>query len=355
MIPYIVTFFIPALIAMMQPVHKPWKRLEAWIPVAIYLIIFIGLRDNVGSDWANYLRIFHRDAMHMSYMDALTHEDPAFYLLMVWVAEMGWTIHVVYLVSSVFFTLGLVIFVRRMPNPWLALVVAIGYTVLTSGMGYVRHGVAFGFSLWAITALLDRRFIKFFILVATAATFHKSAVIMLGFGLFYGGKGKYLKVLATIIIGAGIYAAFMSGNEEGYVKLYIKGNLESSGAYIRTFMNVIPAFFFFYFRKKWKRFWPDGYTLWYLMALGVLFTVPMVMAFSTATDRISMYLIPLQFVVFSHLPLLFRGNMAPKTTTFLIVGYYGLVYFVWLNFASWASFWTPYHNILPIWWDGWLY
>lgn len=346
MIPYIITFGFISLMAMMQPIDKPWSSLKIWIPMTIYLIIFVGLRHEVGSDWDNYLAMFNRDVPQMSYGDALVHGDPAFWLLMVWVTEMGWSIHIVNLVSGIFFVTGLVVFVRTMPNPWLALVVATGYTVLTLGMGYVRQGVALGLSLWAITALVDRKFVKFFILISFATAFHKSGVLMLGFGLFQGGRGKYLKAIAAVMMGIGIYMAFMSGNEEHYVETYIDSAMKSSGAYIRIFMNLIPALIFLYFRKRWYQLWPDSYTWWYLMALASLAAVPSVFILSTATDRVSLYLIPLQFVVFSSLPLLLQGVISPKVTTFLVVFYYGLVYFVWLNFAAWAFAWVPYQNIL---------
>lgn len=346
MVPYIIAFAFPAIMAMLQPTTKPWNGKALWIPTAIAYILFIGLRHEVGSDWYNYLDMFNRDVPGMSYWDALIHDDPAFWLIMVWSYDHGFDMHMVDLIASILFVSGLVIFIRRLPNPWLALTITMAYTILTLGMGYVRQGGALGLALWAITALMDRKFLKFFILIALAAAFHKSAVLMLGFGLFQGGKGKYLKLLASILLGIGIYAAFMSGQEEGLVNLYIKKNLQSSGAYIRVFMNVIPALIFLYYRKKWKRLWPDGYTLWMLMALGSLGAFVGVWFYSTAVDRVSLYFIPLQITVFSSLPVLLRGKVAPKFTTLIVILYYASVYFVWLGFATWAAFWIPYQNII---------
>jgi hypothetical protein len=351
MIAYVITFFYSAILAMLQPVGRPWKSWRIWIPAVIYLVIFIGFRHEVGSDWGNYIIMYHRDMPYLTYYEALTGDDPAFYAIMLWVYNMGWSIHVVNFISAIFFVIGLVVFARHMPNPWLMLVVATGYTMLTSGMGYVRHGVAFGFTLWAIVALLDRKFLKFFLLIALGATFHKSAVLVLGFGLFYGGGNRYLKGLAVSFMLAGMYTALIAGAEDHYTDLYLSDKLHSNGAYIRTFMNVIPALIFFYFRRRWKRIFPMGYELWRLLAIGAVLSVPAVLIFSTATDRISVYLIPLQFVVFSHLPLLLRGVISPSLTTSLVISYYAAVYFVWLLFASWAFAWVPYQSILIEWFD----
>lgn len=351
MFPYIVVFAFPAILAMLQPTHKPWKSLAVWMPTAIFYILFIGFRHEVGSDWFNYLDMFNRDVPGMTYLDALLHDDPGFWLTMVWTYESGQDMYIINFIASIFFVSGLVIFIRRLPNPWLALTITMAYTILTLGMGYVRQGAALGLALWAITALMDKKFVKFFILIALASAFHKSAVLMLGFGLFQGGKGKYLKIIAAIVMGIGIYFAFMSGQEEQLVDLYINKNMHSSGAYIRVFMNVIPALIFLYYRKKWKKLWSKGYTLLLLMALGSLGAFVGVWFYSTAVDRVSLYFIPLQITVFSSLPILLRGKIEPKFTTLMVILYYALVYFVWLNFASWAYMWFPYQNILIEWFD----
>ncbi|BAF72475.1 EpsG family protein [Sulfurovum sp. NBC37-1] len=346
MFPYIILFTFPALMAVFQPTSKPWKSLLVWIPTWIVYTLYIGLRHEVGSDWFNYLAMFNRDVPSMNYMDALKHGDPAYWLLQVWVYQNGWDIHIINLVAAVLFMTGLVVFLRRLPNPWLGLVITLAYVVLGVAMGYVRQGIALGLTLWAITALIDRKFIKYIILIALAAAFHKTAVLMLGFGLFQGGKGKYFKALAAVIMGVGIYVAFMSGYEEQYVKSYIESGMYSSGAYIRVIMNAIPAFFFLWFRKRWKQFWPKGYVLWLLMAFGsvaALFLVPFA---TTVVDRMSLYFVPMQIAVFASLPLFLKGKVSPKLTTFLIVIYYALVHFVWLGFAKWAYMWLPYQNIL---------
>jgi hypothetical protein len=344
---YILTFAFPAFLAMLQPVNRPWKSLRIWIPTAVFYILFVGFRHEVGSDWFNYLDMFTRDVPWMEYADIALNNDPGFWLIMVWVHRIGEDIHLVNLIASTVFISGLFIFLRRLPNPWLGLTITMAYTILTLGMGYVRQGMALGLALWAITALMDRKFLKFFIMIALGATFHKSAVVMLGFGLFQGGKGKYMKALAAIILGIGIYLAFMSGQEGRLVELYIENkDMHSSGAYIRIFMNLIPAAIFLYYRKRWKRLWPNGYVLWMLMATGSFATFAGVWFYSTAVDRISLYFIPLQIAVFSSLPVLLQGKLSPKITTFLIIMYYALVYFVWLGFATWAYMWFPYQNIL---------
>ena len=57
----------------------------------------------------------------------------------------------------------------------------------------------------------------------------------------------------------------------------------------------------------------------------------------------ALYLLPLQLFVFAHLPDVL-GVYGRRNTTFLtiIIAYYALVLFVWLNFATNAPAWVPY-------------
>jgi len=67
---------------------------------------------------------------------------------------------------------------------------------------------------------------------------------------------------------------------------------------------------------------------------------------STAVDRIALYFIPIQVVVFARLPLLLRHRIRPGTVAIGIVLGYAAVLYVWLNYATHARYWLPYQNML---------
>ena len=67
---------------------------------------------------------------------------------------------------------------------------------------------------------------------------------------------------------------------------------------------------------------------------------------STPVDRMSLYLIPLQLYVLSRLPFLFLDVVVRGSTIIAIVLLYGLVLWVWLNYADHAYYWVPYDNYL---------
>lgn len=65
---------------------------------------------------------------------------------------------------------------------------------------------------------------------------------------------------------------------------------------------------------------------------------------STAVDRVGLYLLPLQLMVFSYLPeVMGRGSgRAHASWVFLVLVYYAAAEFVWLNFADTSFAWLPY-------------
>jgi len=79
-----------------------------------------------------------------------------------------------------------------------------------------------------------------------------------------------------------------------------------------------------------------------LLAIALLLIYPIVPS-TTALDRLGLFVIPLQLVVFSHLPDVFgRQGRSNQFWVTAVRAYYALVQFVWLNFAAHAFAWLPY-------------
>ncbi len=315
-----------------------------WFITGVLFTIFIGFRDYVGGDWSNYLRHF-QIIDYFSFEEVLKRSDPGYYIINWIMSDWGFEIYSVNLICGAIFTMGLIILCRQQPNPWLALIVAVPYMVVVVAMGYTRQAAAIGFVFWAIAALRKDQFKRFLILVALAATFHKSAVLMIGLGLFLRGNGKALRTIAVVAIGYGIWSAFLADYQDTLWKNYVGADKQSQGAFIRVAMNFLPAVLFLIFRKQWKLVYKD-YTLWLIIALGSVASIFIVSFAPTAIDRVSLYFTPIQIVVFARLPQLLVRNVSIQTSTWAIILYYLLVLFVWLNYATHARYWVPYNNIL---------
>lgn len=81
---------------------------------------------------------------------------------------------------------------------------------------------------------------------------------------------------------------------------------------------------------------------WYWIALVSLAVVFLVSYTSTAVDRLSLYLLPLQIVVYSRVYLLFNDRLFRPVSSVAVLLLYATVMFFWLNYANHANNWLSY-------------
>jgi hypothetical protein len=154
-----------------------WEKVAWWVACAIFALM-IGLRDQVGGDWWNYLAHF-RYVSRASFKTAVEYGDPGYYTLNWLVAKGGGDIYWLNAVCCVIVMAGVGVFCRAQPRPWLALSVAVPYLLVVVAMGYTRQAVALGSALIGLTYLGKGQNIGFVVPVLIGATFHKSAVLLL--------------------------------------------------------------------------------------------------------------------------------------------------------------------------------
>ncbi|MEZ5665407.1 MAG: EpsG family protein [Burkholderiaceae bacterium] len=352
--PYWLLFLVPAVAAVLKPKPRfapasfdPTRWGLEWLLVLVLLALMIGFRVEVGGDWGSYIRYLDR-VQGAPLDEVITSPDPG-YELVNWVSvELGWGVFGVNLFCGSLLAVGLVYFCRNMPRPWLALAVTVPYLIIVVGMGYSRQGVALGLAMLGLVALMRKSTVPFVVFVLLGATFHKTAVILLPIAALASTHNRYWTAAWVGVITLLAYQLFLEDSVEGLVAGYIEAEYQSQGALVRLVMNALPAGLLLLWRKRF-RFTGAETNLWLWLAvislalLAVLFVSPS----STAVDRIALYMLPLQLVVFSHIPdVLGRRASSNQGWVAAVVAYYALVNFVWLNYASHAEYWLPY-RFLP--------
>ena len=330
---YWLMFLVPAWAAVAAPSkpREPGQSLEvAWLVAGVALALLIGFRHEVGGDWFTYHRTlrFHGGA---PLQEALEMGDPGYYLLMWLAAQVNGGVYLVNLVSGVLFSLGLVAFCRIQPRPWLALSVAMPYMVIVVGMGYSRQGVALGLAMLGLVGLARKSNLQFVLCVALAATFHKSAVLLVPLAVLSTPHGKLWTGLWVGITAAVLYYVLLADSVDKLVTNYIEAEYQSEGAAVRLAMNAVPAAALLLWRKRFVLTVQDRnlWTMLSLMALAALVVLALSPS-STAVDRVALYMIPLQLFVFSRLPDVLGRAESVRPWVIAIVAYYALVLFVWL-------------------------
>ncbi len=330
---------IPAFIG----VRQRDMRSSVWVAVGLVFILAIGFREQVGGDWSNYLRHYYL-AVGVPLNQAVG-SDPGYKLLNWVMAKWDWQVYGVNTVCGTIFILGLFIYCRQLPVPWLGFSVAVPYLVVVIAMGYTRQSVALGFFFLALADIERGYLLRYIVWMALGATFHKSAVLLVPLGILLYRAGWLWRSIAIAATAYGLWDLLLEEYQDHLWQEYVDEQMESEGARIRVLMNLVPSLLLLWYAKRWKKLFP-AYDIWFWLSIAALASVVLVGFATTAVDRISLYFTPLQIAVFARLPVLARNQLSPQLVRFGIVAGYAAVLFVWLNYATHALYWLPYRNIL---------
>ena len=309
--------------------------------------LMVGLRYRVGADWFNYLDNYNLVQL-LSYSQALETFDMGYATLVYVAGHMDAGIWLANLACGIIMMLGILRFCSRQHNPALAFVVAVPYLIIVVGMGYTRQGVAIGIVLAGLADADGRSSLKLIAFILAAALFHRTALLVLPLALAPLARRNLLHAILGAIASAGLFYVMLSRSTDQLVATYITQDYESSGAAIRVMMNVPPAMLALLMRKR-LGFSAYQRDMWSIFALVALATVPLVLAtsFTTAIDRLALFLIPLQLAILPRLPYVLGESRQRNAQLLLAVcGYSAAVQTVWLVFATHASYWVPYKAVV---------
>ncbi|SVD88901.1 uncharacterized protein METZ01_LOCUS441755, partial [marine metagenome] len=249
---YAFCFVFPALCSFSEKFRDTKVSILFYRLFYFFLILFIGLRFEVGPDWGAYqkIKVLHGDlkewlSMNIQYVHF---EDAGYTVLNSIANSLDYGIWLPNLVCAIIFCTGLTLFCNRLPNKWLALAVSIPWLVIVFSFNSTRQSAAFGLSLIALTLLFDRRKLGFIICIIAAVLFHASAIIMLFFGLLATSSRKISRkmvyMLVTIVIAYLFFIFFIEYRLESLFDNYLRASLQSDGAEIRLALNCLPAVLF---------------------------------------------------------------------------------------------------------------
>lgn len=348
--PYWIMFLVPALLATQEQQRQTPRVRGAldlaspsgWLVVACAFCLMIGLRFQVGGDWYTYL-LNMKPVARLSFERILSLDDPGYHLLEWLSLKAGWGVYGVNLAGAAIFTGGLFRFCRFLPRPWLALAAAVPYLVIVLGMGYTRQGMALGCALVGLVAFAKGKVLRFVLWIVIGATFHKTAILLLPFAALASSHRRIVTALWVAAVTFSAYILLLADSVDVLRRGYLDAKYESQGALVRLLMNAVPALIFLVRRRSFELVLPAARMwFWFSIASLVLLAILFVSPSSTAVDRIALYILPLQLVVFSALPET-RGSTNPSQSLIvLIVLYYAAVLFTWLNFAATSYTWIPY-------------
>jgi len=340
MVPYWLLFLLPLLGVLVGRKHSSHHTFFLWFSLWLVYSLAIGWRFQVGGDWGSYLyHLSLRSEMALS--EVVTDSDPGYYLINWCVAQLGGEIYWVNTICGMMLMAGVINFVRNTPLPWLSILVAVPYLIIVVGMGYTRQSAALGLLLLGLVSLSKENMRGFIFWTILGATFHKSAVLMLPVAALASTSNRFWSFFWGGVISLAAAYFFVFDSADRLWANYVEAQYHSQGGLIRVVMNAVPALLFMALSRRMGLSDAEN-KLWFWMSVLSLVCIPLVLASSTATDRVALYLIPIQLFVFSHLPLITREPRWRAGIALGVVCYYALVQFVWLFFASHSHAWLPY-------------
>ena len=346
MFPYWLIFSMLAAGALFSPGQREagWRPL--FVGMVILLILFVGLRFDVGPDWSSYENIWEW-TKRFSLATTLERGDVGFIVLTWLLHQFNAEFWALNLVCAIIFMAGLASFSRRLPNPWLALCVAFPYLILVLAMSGIRQATAMGFFFFALGAFIDRRLIHATLFLLVASLFHASAILMLGFAALAMTQSR---VTGAVVLAITLFMSLfvLDADFERYFNRYGLQSVESEGVWYRLAMNLLPSLMYLVWYRKFElerhvRAWWKILAFLSLACIPTLFVIPS----STALDRFSLYLSPIQLFVLSSFP--YVATKDSRNATLAVgatVAYLCTVLFVFLNFSTHISAWDPYQSYL---------
>ncbi|MGB3457331.1 MAG: EpsG family protein [Litorimonas sp.] len=335
--------------AIFMAMTPDWKAIKpAKALFLIVLILFVGLRFEVGCDWTSY-EGYHISYLGMQARDLPITREPLSHLFFWWSVNFGAGSAQTYLINATVLVGGCFAISRRTPYPWFAFLTIVPYFLLVFGMSGVRQAVAIGIVFFALSRWDRASFLETGLFLSTAVLFHFSAIFPLAFMLL---KFRSLRTrIASGVLGMLIVfilitqVGFLSNSLDIYGQLYLGDTaVEADGSLLHLVLVLLPAVLGLIFFKRIKKdvFAPE------LLLLGIFaaFALIGVNAISSVgASRLSLYLHFIPMLVFPAL----LANLDRVTGLVFKAGVcagYFLMFYIWLAYANTAICVFPYSNRL---------
>lgn len=345
MLVYFLLLLVPGIAGLL--VRRPRRGFGLGI-FLVFVALAVGLRHKVGMDWNNYLAI-HLKASRITFSEALLSSEPGFSIL-AWLSEHGgFSVYGSNLVAAAVFTVGIYVYAKRTANPWMALIGVVPYLIAVVAMSASRQVIAIGillivFAIWRQKGLLWK-----LALILTASLFHLSAAFALVFLVLESQRGRIVKIG---LIGGLVFLLATSGGVSEHLSYYAEHyigtsgyRVDSAGALYHVMLIAAPGLWLLIYRKRYARYFDDSKILVWMALIGLI-AIPLSLVFSTAIDRMSLYLYPLVMSAYSNIPYLYSSRITRVVLQVLIVLGNLAVLAIWLTFANSAYAYLPYKNIL---------
>lgn len=333
---YIAIFLVLAVLAQSRPK-------ETYVPALLALYLFVAFRWEVGCDWQGYLyqyRVWRGDTLN----DALFSNEPFWRPIFFLQHQLGLEYQWLNVVAAIPFFAGIHAIARREPNPTAFLALVFPVLILNMPMAALRQSIAIGIMCFAYLAFVDKKTIRYIILVLIAAGFHTSALPFVILALFIGRELSWRMVAsAVVVVVPAVFLFAGSDSAQTAAQRYLGSDIEASGAYFRTSTLAITGLaYLLLLNRSWREKYPRSHALVLIASVLMIMTIPLAIVSTVIGDRYAYYVMPLQATILARLPYFQQFRDKPIIAWLPYIAMVGVL-LVWSLLSSHYSYcYDPY-------------
>ena len=365
-----ISYFIPFIFLTILTIFEYSKKFNfivknkfLYSAIALFFIIFIGLRYEIGCDWFQYKGMFEK-YNSISLIDiirtSLSAQKPGYRIQElghIFITFISKNIYILNLIYSILFTLPLFYFCSQLKRTYFSLLISYPYYIIVVGMGPIRQAVCISLLILLVS---KRKYYSHISFTIISSLLHQSSILLngliLGSSISNFKKVKLSQKNIFFVLLLSLILLFSSPTLIGKVYFYISSYKElipgggrlispAKGAYYIWFINFVPSIIFLKNIAKF-RFEKSLKNILIILTTFEFLLLPIIFLNSVIAYRLLLYLFPSSILITSYIPDLELLKIKKFYSLNIIISVALLSLIIWLKFAFHSSCWTPYKNIL---------
>ena len=327
----------------------------------IFMLLFISGRHYVGGDYISYLKLFDKSKVNdfggfpklqgLNYIIQFVHALNLNYFFFNFLCALA-------------FLAGIFNFLKISNERLFIFILLIPTMIYVVGMGYTRQSVSIGLLCFAIYYWSENMNVKKNIFFILSVFIHISSIIFI-FLLFFKSYEKIkfsklflLTIFTTSFLFLFYYLYFNNfDNLSSAIGLDYRIVKNSPLKYLKFLAHIVPCLVFLIFIKRFNKD-KKLYPLYFFFLLAIVSVIILMLVFKqlaeessyvdVIADRVLLPFLLIEALIFVRLYSLI--DLEYKFLfKLLIIFYFGLMLFAWLEFADNSFAWQPYRSIFLEW------
>lgn len=312
------------------------------------ILLMNGLRHEIGVDWRLYLLRLN-ETRGESFQSIVRLNKDLFYYFLNWLGSNFFGgIYLVNFICSIIIIFCVRKYLYSIKYKWLGLLVLYPYYLVIVSNNYTRQAVSIAIFMFGISLLKKSMFIRFSAFNLLSTSFHFSSVINFIYPTIISLKRNKGIFIITVIFASLFGFYFYQTRLSSLVEMYLLETIfESKGTLFRLIFLLIPSGIFLFHSKAFSE--STEKKVYQLISVGVIFLligyftgVP-----TTFLDRIALYFIPINVLVFSNISVVMSRIKQKYFVACLLNISLAFIYLSgWLIFSKYNSSFVPYKSII---------